>query len=133
MLNIDLRNGSGESIKDKWKNGTMTHLGLSVPGFPNMFYTYGPHAPTAFANDPTCAEAQGEWLTRLFLKLREKGTERIEAKEESRVEWRKKVHEIWEGTCCFHKRRVGIKGRIFQERGLSPLIMLEAFQSILRN
>jgi len=133
MLKIDIRNGrTEETVQDEWKNGTMTHLGLSVPGFPNMFYMYGPHAPTAFSDGPTCAEVPGEWLTRLFLKLRERGAKRIEAKEESGVGWRKKVHEIWEGT-LFPQARSWYQGSNIPGKMVESLnYAAGGFQSILR-
>ena len=46
FMKIDIRGPSGESLAEKWKEGTRTYLGMSVSGFPNMFFTYGPQAPT---------------------------------------------------------------------------------------
>lgn len=60
MTQIDVRGPSGESIRDHWKGGVYSYLGMSVSGFPNMFYTYGPQGPTSFCNGPTCAQLQGD-------------------------------------------------------------------------
>lgn len=46
IMKIDIRGPSGESLPEKWKEGTCTYLGMSINGFPNMFFTYGPQAPT---------------------------------------------------------------------------------------
>lgn len=64
LRQIDIRGPSGESLSDHWKDGTYTQLGMTVSGFPNMFFTYGPQAPTAFCNGPTCAELQGMYTHR---------------------------------------------------------------------
>lgn len=46
ILNINIKNGRGLSIQDKWKSGTKTYLGLSTAEFPNLYWFYGPQAPT---------------------------------------------------------------------------------------
>lgn len=54
LTQIDIRGVDGVTIAEKWKEGVHTYLGLCSVGFPNMFFTYGPQAPTAFSNGPTC-------------------------------------------------------------------------------
>ena len=58
IVNIDIQ-GASDSIATKWSHGIYTHLGMATNGFPNMFFTYGPQAPTAFATGPATAELQG--------------------------------------------------------------------------
>lgn len=53
ILNIEIKNEFNETLQDKWKNGVLTSHGISIAGFPNLFFTYGPHAPTSLANGPT--------------------------------------------------------------------------------
>lgn len=53
ILNIKINNGKGLSIQNKWGQGVRTYLGLSTAGFPNLYWFYGPQAPTAFSNGPT--------------------------------------------------------------------------------
>lgn len=48
------------TIKQKWQNGTYTYLSVATPGYPNLFFTYGSKAPTAFATGPSSAETQSE-------------------------------------------------------------------------
>lgn len=59
LKQIDIRSSSNESLNEHWKDDTKTYLGMAVAGFPNMFFTYGPQAPTTLCNEPTCAELQG--------------------------------------------------------------------------
>lgn len=58
ITQIDIRGTDGIHIRDKWVNGLSTYLGLTTANFPNMFFLYGPHGPTAFCNGPTCAVRQ---------------------------------------------------------------------------
>ncbi|KAJ0118573.1 Baeyer-Villiger monooxygenase [Diaporthe amygdali] len=53
LKQIDIKSICGESLADYWKKGTRTYLGMTVSGFPNMFFTYGPQGPTALCNGPT--------------------------------------------------------------------------------
>lgn len=91
---IDIRGRSGQKLSDKWLKGVRTYLGMTVSQFPNMFFTYGPQAPTALCNGPTCAELQGEWIVKLLNHMREKGATSIDAQEEAESEWAKSVSTI---------------------------------------
>jgi cation diffusion facilitator CzcD-associated flavoprotein CzcO len=55
---IDIRGTDGVLIRDKWVKGLSTYLGLMTANFPNMFFPYGPHGPTAFCNGPTCVVSE---------------------------------------------------------------------------
>lgn len=48
----------GLTLEDKWNDATHSYLGLTISGFPNMFYLYGPLSPTAYATGPTVVESQ---------------------------------------------------------------------------
>ncbi|KAG9377591.1 hypothetical protein A1F94_011994 [Pyrenophora tritici-repentis] len=94
LSQIDIRGQSGESLSQHWKDGARTHLGLAVSGFPNMFFTYGPQAPTAFCNGPTCAELQGNWILQTMNHMRVKSIKKIVAQMESEDQWKKLVWDI---------------------------------------
>lgn len=87
LLQIDIQGKGGQRLADKWKTGTRTYLGMSVSGFPNMFFTYGPQAPTALCNGPTCAEYQGDFIINLMNHMRESGLRRIEASADAEQQW----------------------------------------------
>ena len=61
---IDFRGVDGLKLKDKWKGGPQTYLGVMVEGFPNMFMLMGPH--TALGNIPRSIEYNVEWVTGLL-------------------------------------------------------------------
>lgn len=50
---INIEGTDGVMIGDKWKKKLSTYLGLTSANYPNMFFPYGPHGPTAFCNGPT--------------------------------------------------------------------------------
>lgn len=86
--------GTSGSIKDKWSKGISTQLGLSAHGFPNMFFTYGPQAPTAFATGPATAELQGDWIISCLQHMKTHGLHRIEAEKDAEQAWRDHVIDV---------------------------------------
>ncbi|KAL6241125.1 hypothetical protein RBB50_012029 [Rhinocladiella similis] len=93
ITSIDVK-GTDGTIAQKWSRGIYTHLGLSVHGFPNMFFTYGPQAPTAFATGPATAELQGDWITTCLRHMRVHGLKKIETDEDAERKWREHVLDV---------------------------------------
>ena len=60
---IDFRGAGGARLKDKWKSGPETYLGIMVHEFPNMMMLMGPH--TALGNIPRSIEYSVDWVTGL--------------------------------------------------------------------
>ena len=94
ITQMDIRGTDGGTIKDKWSKGTYTQLGMATSGFPNLFWTYGPQAPTAFATGPSSAETQGSWIIECLRYMREHSITSIEATREAEEEWRAHVNEV---------------------------------------
>ncbi|KAG6883304.1 hypothetical protein C0993_006887 [Termitomyces sp. T159_Od127] len=92
---IDIKGTDGVSIGEKWKAGLSTYLGMTVTGYPNMFFPYGPHGPTAFCNGPTCVELQGDWIIECLIYLRSNNYARIDATREASEGWIQRVADRW--------------------------------------
>lgn len=93
ITQIDIEGPKG-TVRDKWAQGLRTYLGVSTADFPNMFWVYGPHGPTAFCNGPYCAEMQGGWIVNLVDSARKNGYTRIEAQNDAEEEWTRRVQEV---------------------------------------
>lgn len=65
LCNMGLKNRDGMDIKDIWKEGVSTYMGMMMNGFPNAFMVYSPQAPTALANGPTIIGGSRSSLTML--------------------------------------------------------------------
>jgi cation diffusion facilitator CzcD-associated flavoprotein CzcO len=81
---IDIRGAGGLRLKDVWKDGPQTYLGMLVEGFPNMLMVVGPHA--GLGNFTRTAEYSVEWVTGLTRFATERGLTRIEATADSVAE-----------------------------------------------
>ena len=82
---IDIRGVDGVRLKDKWKSGPQTFLGVLVDGFPNMMMLMGPH--TALGNIPRSIEYNVDWVTGLIRHLRESSLTRVEATATAVTSW----------------------------------------------
>jgi len=92
---IDVRGADGVRLKDKWKSGPETYLGLMVHQFPNMMMLMGPH--TALGNIPRSIEYSVDWVTGLVRFAREQGLTRLEATPEGVASWTDHVKALGVG------------------------------------
>jgi len=92
---IDFRGVDGVSLKEKWKDGPQTFLGILVDGFPNMLMVMGPHA--GLGNFPRAAEYSADWVTGLIRFARDRGLTRIEATAAGANAWTDHVLAASEG------------------------------------
>ena len=82
---IDIRGEGGLALKDKWRGGIETFVGVQVRGFPNMMMLVGPH--TALGNIPRSIEYNVDWVTGLIKHMHEHKLTRAEAKPEAVEAW----------------------------------------------
>jgi len=98
MNKIDIRGCDNLSLKEKWRNGPRTFLGLTTVGFPNMFISGGPHNAASFCNVPRCLEYNVEWITDCIEYILTNGYSKIDARTEAESEWTAHVLEGAEAT-----------------------------------
>ncbi|KAJ7579835.1 cyclohexanone monooxygenase [Mycena floridula] len=94
ITQIDILGTDGLTIKDKWSKELRTYLGYMTAHFPNMWFTYGPHGPTAFSNGPSCSEVQCNWVLDCLDYIRANGLTRIEPTVAAEKSWGSVVHEL---------------------------------------
>lgn len=74
---IDFRGIDNHSLREEWKAGPRTYLGLTVQGFPNMFMSMGPHQ--AYGNIPRSIEFAVGWIAECIEYCRDHKINYIEA------------------------------------------------------
>jgi cation diffusion facilitator CzcD-associated flavoprotein CzcO len=92
---IDFRGVDGVKLKDRWKNGPQTYLGVMVDGFPNMMMLMGPH--TALGNIPRSIEYNVDWVTNLIGYIGEFSLTRVEATATGVMDWTDHVKALGVG------------------------------------
>ncbi|EIN04187.1 cyclopentanone 1,2-monooxygenase [Punctularia strigosozonata HHB-11173 SS5] len=101
LKDMGLKDVNGVDLSEKWRNGTYSYLGMTLSGFPNLFYIYGPQAPTALSNGPSCIESQADWIIDAIAKMKKEGIRYIEPTMASEQEWHDKIEMISKNT-LFH-------------------------------
>ncbi|KAJ6143361.1 hypothetical protein N7471_002814 [Penicillium samsonianum] len=71
ITRLNITGKHGVHLTDVWKTRIISYLWMAVPGFPNMFYLFGPQGPTIKVNVPTTAECQAQWILSILKSLRE--------------------------------------------------------------
>jgi len=94
LLKIDIRGKGGLSLREKWREGPRTFLGLSVAGFPNLFAITGPGSPSVLTNMLPTIEQHVDWIAGTLGYLRERGLARIEASPQAEAEWGEHVGDL---------------------------------------
>jgi cation diffusion facilitator CzcD-associated flavoprotein CzcO len=88
LTRIDIRGRDGRSLKEGWGTEIRTTMGLGVHGYPNLFTTAVPLAPSAaLCNMTTCLQQQTEWISDCIAFMRERGLSVIEPTAEAEQAW----------------------------------------------
>lgn len=86
----------GASLEDVWTaQGAQAHLGMTVPGFPNMFMLYGPNSqPVASgAGLPTWFEIWTRYIAECIVGMLEKGRKSMVIRRDAFDEYNEQLHE----------------------------------------
>ena len=98
LLRMDIRGRGGRSLRDDWKAGPQTYLGLQVPGYPNFFTITGPGSPSVLTNMPVAIEQHVEWITDCIGHMRRNGLAMVEPSAEAAREWGERVQAAAKAT-----------------------------------
>ncbi|CAF1373735.1 unnamed protein product [Adineta steineri] len=98
LLNIDIHGRSGKPLREKWKKGWRTYLGLMIADFPNLFTISGSDAPSDLANMVSHIEQHVKWITKCLEYLRTDHINIIEPTLDSENTWVKHVNDVVEDT-----------------------------------
>ena len=72
ILNIDVTGANGARLKDHWKDGPRSYMGLQMAGFPNLFTITGPGSPSVFTNMLPTIEQHSGWVVNTLVLLSER-------------------------------------------------------------
>ncbi|WP_336144641.1 MULTISPECIES: flavin-containing monooxygenase [unclassified Marinobacter] len=99
LTRIDIRGKEKMSLKEEWSNEIRTAMGLQVHGYPNLFTTGAPLAPSAaLCNMTTCLQQQVGWITDIIEYARKENKTVIEPTKEFQDEWVRHHDEVTNQT-----------------------------------
>lgn len=70
VLPMQVTGAGGRNLQQVWEDGARAHLGLAVPGFPNMFLLYGPNTNLGIGSIIVMIEAQVRYVLDAVRRLR---------------------------------------------------------------
>ncbi|CAL9445225.1 Phenylacetone monooxygenase [Actinosynnema sp. ALI-1.44] len=98
LLAVDITGRDGVTLRDKWRDGPQSYLGIAVSGFPNLFTITGPGSPSVLSNMVVSIEQHVDWISDLVAHMDRHGSAVVEATETAEKEWTAHVREVSEMT-----------------------------------
>jgi cation diffusion facilitator CzcD-associated flavoprotein CzcO len=77
LAGIEVTGAGGVDLREHWADGARAHLGLTVPGFPNLCLVYGPNTNLGGNSIIAMMESQADYIAQLATRLTD-GAERVE-------------------------------------------------------
>ena len=72
----------GRDLHAEWADGARAHLGLTSPGFPNLFFVYGPNTNLGGSSIIGMMEAQAAWIAQVVRRMADRGASTVEVRPE---------------------------------------------------
>ena len=95
---IDITGKNGKKLKQVWKDGPKSFLGLLINGFPNLFTVTGPGSPSVLTNMMVAIEQHVEWISNCINFLSKSNLNEVEADELFQIEWMDHIEEVAKNT-----------------------------------
>jgi acetyl esterase/lipase len=98
IVAVDIKGKGGRPLAQKWADGPVTYLGLTVADFPNFFAVTGPGSPSVLSNMMVSIEQHVEWLTDCIGWLDANGYRAIDASDAAEQAWVQHVNDAGDIT-----------------------------------
>jgi cation diffusion facilitator CzcD-associated flavoprotein CzcO len=99
MFPMTVHGAGGRSLEEQWRaRGPHAHLGITVPGFPNLFCMYGPNTNTSGGSIIVFLEAQARYIRQALQAVRERGAAALDVRPEVEAEFDRKTQARFAGT-----------------------------------
>ncbi|WP_062353391.1 flavin-containing monooxygenase [Herbidospora yilanensis] len=102
LLPMAVTNADGRDLHDQWKDGAEAYLGMAAPGFPNLFFLYGPNTNLGHNSIVYMLEAQVGYVLGCLDLIARRG--RMEVTEEALAAYTTALNRalaatVWNGDC----------------------------------
>jgi cyclohexanone monooxygenase len=93
LFKPDIIGRNGMTLKQKWADGPVTHLGVGVSDFPNLFIVVGPGSPSLLSNVMVSTEEQIDWMAAFVAHMQARGQVAFEVQAAAEKEWGQHVND----------------------------------------
>ena len=98
MFPMEITGADGQTLAESWARGPHAHLGMTIPGFPNLFVMYGPNTNTSGGSIIFYLEAQAAYIRQALQLVRDRGAAAIEVRPEVEERSDREVQAAFGGT-----------------------------------
>jgi cation diffusion facilitator CzcD-associated flavoprotein CzcO len=98
MFPMRISGAGGADLHEQWAGAPHAHLGMCVPGFPNMFLMYGPNTNTSGGSIIVYLEAQASYIRQALERLRDGGAGALDVRAEVEAASDRELQARFAGT-----------------------------------
>jgi cation diffusion facilitator CzcD-associated flavoprotein CzcO len=98
MFPMEVFGTGGQDLRDTWSDGAHAHLGMTIPGFPNLFVMYGPNTNTSGGSIIYYLERQARYVRQALDAVRRRGAAAIAVRPEVEAESDRELQSRFHGT-----------------------------------
>ncbi|MEV6300095.1 NAD(P)/FAD-dependent oxidoreductase [Actinoplanes sp. NPDC051861] len=111
LVPIRVTGRNGTPLSEAWSEGAHAYLGVTVPGFPNMFLIYGPNTNTGNTSVIYFHESQARYIAQA-VRLIAKGNTPLEVREDRATTYdteiqKRLAHTVWTGCQSWYRTATG--------------------------
>lgn len=89
---MEIHGRDGKTLSKAWRDDPKAYLGITTPGFPNMFMLYGPNTNLAHGGSTIFhAECQARYIMQCLMHLIETNSREVEVREEINADYNDRV------------------------------------------
>ncbi|PHK95520.1 cyclohexanone monooxygenase [Pseudoroseomonas rhizosphaerae] len=94
----DITGRGGQSLRARWEKGAEAYLGMTVPGFPNMFFLYGPNTNLGHNSILMMLEAQFRYILQAMEILEAEGAAALDLRPAALTRFSTELQRALEGA-----------------------------------
>jgi cyclohexanone monooxygenase len=98
LSKIEIHGEGGLALREKWRAGPRSYLGLMIAGFPNLFTITGPGSPSVLSNMIVSIEQHVDFIIDCLEHMRARGFDTVAARREAEDQWVDHVNEVANAT-----------------------------------
>jgi len=109
---MEVRGLGGRSLDDEWSGGARAYLGMTVPGFPNLFCVYGPNTNLGAGSIIYMIERQARYIRQAVERLARPGVSYLDVRPEVEERYDREVqqrlgHSVWSACTSWYRQADG--------------------------
>jgi 4-hydroxyacetophenone monooxygenase len=98
LFPMDIYGASGRALQEEWRgDDARAYLGLASPGFPNLFFLYGPNTNPPGGSWITVAEDQVRYIAQMLARMAREDIAAVDVKQDRYDEYNAQVDELSSG------------------------------------